>query len=239
MIRLAILDADTLYEPLRKEYGSYGLMFIDLLTASGANWDMQIYPVIQGTYPASLDAFDVCLITGSKFDSFADDAWIVQLREYVKTLHALKKPMVGVCFGHQLLAHALGGRTERSSTGWGLGVMAYPVLERPAFVSGPDIVRLIISHQDQVRALPADARLLMSNEFCPYAAFYIPHLVLALQGHPEFSRQYALDLLSHRESRLPADAVAHARQTLQSDHDGLLTGQWIRRFVEHSLLDRE
>lgn len=236
-IRLAILDADILYPPLQAVHHSYGRMFTALFEAVGADWDIRIYPVINGVYPESTEDFDACLITGSKYDSFGGEDWIVLLREYVRSLYALGKPLVGICFGHQLLAHALGGHSGRSNAGWGLGVMSYTLHERPAFLgdvgeeNDETQIRLIVSHQDQVHQLPDDAQLLLSNDFCPNAAFYIPGRVLALQGHPEFTVNYALDLLAHREQQLPPDVVRKARATLSQGHDGTKAGHWIRCFV--------
>ena len=233
-LRLAILDADKLYQPLQTRYHSYGQMFETLLRESDADWELKIYPVIDGVFPQSPNEFDACLITGSKFDSFGGEAWIVHLREYVQTLYQLKKPMVGVCFGHQLLAHALGGCTGRSTAGWGLGVMQYSITATPDFVDDLQSISLLVSHQDQVHTLPPQATRLMSNSFCPNAAFYIPGQVLAIQGHPEFTVDYARDLLDLRESVLPASDVNRARATFEFAHDGLLVGRWIRRFVEAS-----
>lgn len=231
--RLAILDADILYDPLRVSYGSYGQMFMDLLADWRDEWQMQIFSVINGEYPASMEDFDAVLITGSKFDSFADDDWIVRLRDYVRELFDAKKPMIGICFGHQLLAHALGGRAGRSDKGWGLGVMRYQVVDKAEFMDATDTVDLIVSHQDQVSDLPPGAVRLWGNDFCVNAAFVIPGRVLAIQGHPEFNTNYAKALLSYRIDRLPEDAVAKAEQSLQQTHDGAAVARWMRRFVEN------
>ncbi|MEX1198054.1 MAG: gamma-glutamyl-gamma-aminobutyrate hydrolase family protein [Pseudohongiellaceae bacterium] len=232
MIRLAILDCDILYPELQPQWHSYGEMFRRLLGEAGVDWDMRLYTVINGEYPASPDEADAFLITGSKYDAFADEDWVRRLREYVRTLYAQGKPLIGICFGHQLLAHALGGEAARSDKGWGLGVMRYELQERPGFIDEGDAVRLIASHRDQVRRLPADARLLLSNAFCPLAGFHVPGRLLALQGHPEFTARYAQDLLDCRKDRLPAATVTAARRTLVAEEaEGIRVGRWIRRFV--------
>lgn len=230
--RLAILDADILYDPLRETYGSYGQMFLDLLADWQDGWQMQVYSVINDEYPASMGEFDAVLITGSKFDSFADDDWIVKLRQYVRELFDAKKPMIGICFGHQLLAHALGGRAGRSDKGWGLGVMRYQVVGSAAFMDATGTVDLIVSHQDQVSDLPPGAVRLWGNDFCINAAFVIPGQVLAIQGHPEFTTNYAEALLSYRKDRLSVDAVNRAAQTLKQTHDGAIVARWMRRFLD-------
>jgi len=233
-MKLAILDADILYDTLQPRYISYGMMFVNLPGQSGEDWDMSIFRVIDGQYPVDTAHYDAFLITGSKYDSFADDDWIVALRQYVRAIFQAGKPLVGVCFGHQLLAHALGGRAGRSDAGWGLGVMQYQLEQHPSFIDGRDSVNLIVSHRDQVIALPEDARRLMSNDFCPNAAFYIPGRVLAIQGHPEFSVDYARALLDLRADQLAPALVERVQSSFDTPHDGPLVATWIRQFIEHS-----
>lgn len=231
-MKLAILDADTLYDTLQARYVSYGDMFRHLLMSD--DWEISIYRVIDNQYPENPALYDAFLITGSKYDSFADEPWVVTLRQYVRTLYHGGRILVGVCFGHQLLAHALGGRAGRSDAGWGLGIMRYQLEDHPPFVDERQSVELIASHQDQVLALPDDAQRLLSNDFCPNAGFYIPGKLLAIQAHPEFSVEYALALLDLRADQLPPALVERARASLSASHDGLLVGKWIREFVEQS-----
>lgn len=232
MPKLAILEADILYDALRPTYDGYGRMVADLLAVAGVDWQLDVFSVIRGEYPADSDAYDAFLITGSKFDSFSDEQWIVRLREFVQSLYALGKPMIGICFGHQLLAHSLGGRAGRTEAGWGLGVMTYQVCEKAAFMDSSDDLSLIISHQDQVLALPDDARILLGNEFCPVAAYYIPNRVLAVQGHPEFTVEYLKDLIACRVDKLPTAVREHALETLAMPNQGARVVKWITRFVE-------
>lgn len=234
-MKLAILDADILYDTLRPLYGSYGVMFEHLLAQSGRVVETSIYRVMDGEYPADTDEYDGVLITGSKYDSFADDHWIAALRDYVRTLFRAGKPMVGVCFGHQLLAHALGGRAGRSEAGWGLGVMQYKLEQRPSFVDGAVAsINLIVSHRDQVLALPDQAQRLLSNAFCPNAAFYIPGKVLAIQGHPEFSVEYARALLALRADQLTPEMLAQVESSYATPHDGVRVATWIQQFLEQN-----
>lgn len=239
MLKLAILDADILYDSLRPRYQCYGKMFSDLLSATGAQWELKIFSVINGEYPEDGENFDAFLITGSKFDSFAETPWIVQLRDYIFQLYTQRKPMLGICFGHQVLAHALGGTAGRSDAGWGLGVMQYQIKETLPFIDSGEDIALIVSHQDQVQALPPGAATVLSNDFCQYAAFQIPRNVLAIQGHPEFTVEYASDLLKIREESLPAEDVARARDTLsQLAPQGVRAANWMKGFVEDAVGSR-
>jgi GMP synthase-like glutamine amidotransferase len=234
-MHLAILDADILKESLRPTYHSYGRMFEALFERQQPRWDMTIFKVIDREYPESMEQFDGYLITGSQYDAFSDESWIRELREYVRALYEAEKPMVGICFGHQLLAHALGGEAARSDAGWGMWVMTYPLCSKPPFVDDANPVSLLVSHRDQVARLPPGAELLLSNDFCPNAAFYIPNRVLAIQGHPEFSVDYAQALFEKRKHELTPDHAAEIAQSFLLPHQGERIGMWIRRFLEQAV----
>lgn len=234
-MRLAILDADILREALQPKYHSYGRMFEALFERQQRGWALDIFKVIDGDYPQDVEQYDAFLITGSQYDAFSDEPWVRRLREYAQKLFQAGKPMVGVCFGHQLLAHALGGEAGRADAGWGLGVMRYPVLAKPSFVDDTAPVALIISHRDQVNRLPPEAERLLSNDFCPNAAFYIPNRVLAIQGHPEFSVEYARALLQYRKNALSAEQLARVEQSFSIAHEGERVGRWMQRFLEEAV----
>ncbi|WP_108126626.1 glutamine amidotransferase-related protein [Saccharospirillum mangrovi] len=240
-MKVAILETDVLRDNLKPTYVGYGRMFQDLFGRVGADWDMPIFSVINGEYPATIDDFDAYLITGSKHDAFADDDWIVRLRDYSKQLFEAGKPLLGICFGHQLLAHTLGGRAERADAGWGLGVMQYEMHEQPDFIvngeNGADTngtVGLLVSHRDQVTELPPGAKRLLSNGFCPLAAFYIPGQVLCFQGHPEFNKDYERALLEYRQDDVSREQMQRIEASLTDEHEGERIGRWMKQFLEQA-----
>lgn len=236
-LKLAILETDVLRPTLKPRYHSYGRMFIELLNRVDFNGEITVFPVIDGQYPDDLHDFDAYLITGSQHDAFADTDWIVRLRAFCKTLYDAHKPMVGICFGHQLLAQALGGRAGRADRGWGLGVMTYEfdntVREAlPDFVDQPQPVSLLISHRDQVLSLPPGADNLLGNDFCPYAAYYIPGRVLCFQGHPEFTRDYQRALLTYREGDISPEQMQTVVASLSTEHQGERIAHWMCDFLD-------
>lgn len=230
-MKLAILEADILRDDLIDRYEGYGRMFQDLFAETAPHWQTCVFNVVRGQYPA-IDQFDAFLVTGSRYDAFADDPWIVALRDFCRQCHQQDKVLLGICFGHQLLAHTLGGKAERSSKGWGLGLMTYQQCEQPPFADHNGPVSLLTTHQDQVTLLPPGAHLLLSNDFCPHAAFYIADKVLCFQAHPEFSHSYLSDLMAGRRGQVSADVLATAEQSMSGPHDGTRVAQWMVRFAE-------
>ncbi|MHA7878725.1 MAG: glutamine amidotransferase-related protein [Saccharospirillum sp.] len=233
-MKLAILETDVLRPALRAEYQGYGRMFQDLFNQAGADWDMPVYRVIDGHYPADINDCDAFLITGSQHDAFGDTDWIARLRDYVATLYDAGKPILGICFGHQLVAHALGGQAGRADQGWGMGVMTYQCQSRPPFIDSAEPVSLLVSHRDQVLHLPAGAKVLLESDFCRFAAYYIGDQVLCFQGHPEFTKPYARALLSYRQAELAPEHLAKVEASWQDAHQGDRIARWMRAFLEQT-----
>lgn len=232
-MKICILDNDVLDAAVAPTYGSYGAMFERLLRAAGANdWTFELFNTQQGHYPDSFDDFDAVLLTGSRADSFSQDAWVVELRQRVTLLLAAKKKLVGVCFGHQLIALCLGAKVGRAPQGWGAGRLRYdwhaPEL---AHAQGRTDIALLASHQDQVFELPAGATLLASSEFCPVAAFAVEQHVFCVQPHPEFVEDYSAYLLERRRALLGEAQYTASSQSLAQGHDGAQVARMMVAFV--------
>lgn len=221
-MKLAILQTDVLHPEFLAQYQGYGCMFQQMFANAGMALESEIFNVVEGVYPAQPDAFDAMLVTGSKADAFSDLPWINTLSEYLRQRYSAGQKLLGICFGHQLLAHALGGRAQRAENGWGVGVMDYQWRSQPQWLRTANAdFRLICSHRDQVTQLPEGATLLASNDFCPIAAFNIGELVLAFQGHPEFSPEYGKALLLKRRGDIGELRAQQALASYQQPHDGL------------------
>ena len=191
-MKLCILDNDFLDPVVQPTYIGYGAMFERLLRQAGAEGTIDIFNTVKGEYPESFDAYDAVLLTGSKADAFSQEPWVLALKEKVQALLKTKMKLIGVCFGHQLIALCLGSKVARAPQGWGAGRMQYQWLA-PDFpqAQGRDNVALLASHQDQVFDLPGGAKLLATSEFCPVAAFAIDDRVFCVQPHPEFVEDYS------------------------------------------------
>ena len=194
-----------------------------------------VYNVVEGHYPPDSEQFDAYLVTGSKADSFGSDPWIQTLKEYLLERYKRGDKLLGICFGHQLLALLLGGKAERAEQGWGVGVHSYRLENKPEWMSPSlDELQLLISHQDQVTRLPEKATLLASSDFCPIGAYHIEDQVLCFQGHPEFIHDYSRALLNLRQESLGEQIYSSGISSLEQEHHGRTVAEWMMRFVSHN-----
>ena len=231
-LRICTLETDVLRPELVDQYQGYGRMFERLFARQPIAAEFEVYNVMQGVYPEPQERFDAYLITGSKADSFATDPWIETLKAYLLDLYQRGEKLLGICFGHQLLALLLGGNSERASQGWGVGTHQYKVAEAKPWMS-PTLqeLTLLISHQDQVTALPENATVIASSPFCPFAAYHIGDQVLCFQGHPEFIHDYSRTLLDIRQQCLGEQIYTRGIASLEQPHNGDAVAEWMMRFV--------
>ena len=239
-MHIGILKTDAVRPEWVSEFGEYPDMFERLVLAADPSATFSVWDVEEGVYPSDsdVDTVDGFIITGSKSSAYADKEWIRNLERLVQELHAKRKKMVGICFGHQVIARALGGTVAKSDKGWGVGVNVYNVSELP--VQGDDEIRgggsgflkLVASHQDQVTVLPPGARTVVSNDHCENAGFIIGDHVLTLQGHPEFSAEYSEAIMAFRHDMIGAERVAQGRASLVThQHEGPRVARWMVDFL--------
>ncbi len=231
--RLGLIEADELPPELAREHRSYGWMFRRLLNAAGARLEYRHYQATELQLPEHLNACDAYLITGSKAGVYEPWPWVEALVTWIRQAHRSEVPLIGVCFGHQVIAEALGGHAARSDRGWGLGVARTAVLQHPPWVSQPpESVALMYSHQDQVLALPPYATPWLGNNFCPLAGYWIDESVFAMQGHPEFTPEYLRALVLRRADRIGATEVKVALASLHQPTAHKQVARWMLAFIE-------
>ena len=227
--KVCILDNDNLDPAVAGTYVSYGAMTETMFAAAGVPWQFERFNTTRGEYPDSFDAYDAVLLTGSKADSFSDEPWVRTLRERTSELLRQRKKLLGICFGHQLIACCLGADVGRAPQGWGMGRMSYEWIGATPLKS---TLNLLASHQDQVRSLPEGATLLARSEFCPIAAYSVGDHVFCIQPHPEFVEDYSAWILSRRPESVSADRRARVRSDMALPHDGLAVARFMRTFIE-------
>lgn len=190
------------------------------------------YKVAQGHFPKSVHECDIWFITGSPKSVYEDIPWIHQLADFTKNLHASKKKLIAICFGHQMVAHALGGKVLKSVKGWGVGVREFNITQKQTWMTPvSNKMSLIFSHQDQVESPPPEARLLASDDFCLYQMLQIGEHILTFQGHPEFTDQFAKDRLNSRKELMPLETYQTAMHSFKNKNDYQQMISWIQNFV--------
>lgn len=194
------------------------------------------YKVTHGELPAAPHECDAYLITGSAQGVYDDEPWIAELQHFIRACYEAQQKMVGICFGHQVLAHALGGRTEKSAKGWGLGLREFEITGQRPWMT-PTLTNhkaaLYFAHQDQVVGLPPNADRLAGSDFCPNAMFVIGEQVLGIQGHPEYSRIFAelvADLLRPQVDEATVKEALHSLD--RGAADGETVAHWVANFLQ-------
>lgn len=224
-MKIAVLETGVPPHPLADEFGSYPDMFAELL---GPDFELETYDAQRGQLPDP-GAYGAYLITGSPAGVYDPLPWIAPLLDFIRAADRAK--MIGVCFGHQAMAQALGGEVVKSGKGWGAGLHRYEVVRPQPWTNGERAVAIPASHQDQVVVQPPRTAVVAASEFTPFAALaWQDRPAISFQFHPEFSPAYAKALVEMRFDRVndPEAAIA----SLDAPNDGPRVGDWIRRFLK-------
>ena len=208
-------------------------MFVALLGRADPNLEFAVYDVESGEFPADIDEVDAYLITGSKSSVYDDKPWIPPLVEFVRQLNERRKKLVGICFGHQLIALALGGNTEKSPKGWGVGLHSHRFKQFPDWHEGDDAeLNILVSHQDQVVKTADGALVLAGSDFCENAVCQIGEHILTFQGHPEFVPEYSREIMEFRKELIGEEAYSKGVASLVGLHQGDRVARWVSNFLE-------
>lgn len=198
------------------------VMFKRMLDGHG--FDFEVYPVVDMVFPASPQDADGWLITGSKYGVYDDEPFIAPLEDFVRAAFAEAVPMVGICFGHQLIAQALGGTVVKFPGGWETG--------RKVYDFGGAALALNAWHQDQVIDPPAAAEVIASGPGCENAALLYGGWALTIQPHPEFGRHEVATLIDVRGPHLPPDRLADAVANIDAPVDNATIADRIAAFFK-------
>lgn len=234
-MRLGILQCDWVDADLQPEFGDYPDMLRRLLESDEDGLSFTIYCIPANEFPASIDEADAWLITGSKWSVYDADEWIARAHQLVRTLYEARRPTIGVCFGHQLIARALGGEVGKAANGLGVGVHTINIVDQRPWMDPPrQSLSLLVSHQDQVTRLPGGANLLASHDFCPYDMFDLGDHILGMQFHPEFSKGYSRATMARWRPLIGEAGFHEGFASLDQHIDSGIAAGWIHRFLERA-----
>ncbi len=226
MKTIGILKCGAVPEELREDHGDYDIMFCKFL---GPDFDYEIFDVEHNQLPSSANDAAGWLITGSRHGVYEPHSWIPPLEKLIRDAYEQSIPIIGVCFGHQILAQALGGKVEKYAHGWSAGPVAYDMKNEDS----PTIVNAM--HQDQVIEPPAEADTIGSSDFCKHAVLGYGKKALSIQPHPEFNREYTYDLVKYRRQLIANEELVE--YALSHSDQPLSTQRWsdqFRRFFQEN-----
>ena len=216
-MKVGILAAGVTPEELQAQYGTYADMFVQLFNTAEYDFEYDIYDVRDDIFPEGPEVCDSWIITGSKSGVYENQPWMQRLKDMIHAIHAQQKPMLGICFGHQIIAEAFGGKVIKYNGEWGLGLQTYELVSDSPYIpeaASGKAFTINAVHQDQVVEKPASADVLCSSDFCKYAGLVYGDRIMTFQGHPEFTMEFEDALLTFRDG----DGIPHeyAQQGLQS-----------------------
>jgi len=223
-MKVAVLETGYPPAPLAERFGDYPAMFARLL---GPGFEIERFDVLAGELPSAA-AHQAYLITGSPAGVYDPLPWIEPLEQFIRAANGAK--MVGVCFGHQVMAEALGGHVVKSDKGWGAGLHRYTVVRSEPWIDTAGTIAIPASHQDQVIVQPPNTEVVAASDFTPFASLaWQDRPAISFQFHPEFSPAFAKALIEKRYDNIPDPDAAIA--SLDAPNDNRVVGQWIRNFL--------
>ena len=237
-MKIGLLNACTPAEEIEFNASEYD-NFRDFLDLVPNKIELIHYRITEMEFPADPAECDGYLITGSPRGVYDTNRWIAELGDFIRATHAAGVKLVGICFGHQILAHALGGHAEKSDKGWGMGLRPFELNadKAPEWLTLPadsGECNLYFCHQDQVIKLPNNATRLAGSEFCPNAMFTIEDKVLGMQGHPEFSQKTMTDTVDYFNDKLDSEFLSEVSATIGNGKspDDVHAARWVVSFLE-------
>ena len=224
MSKIGIIEAGAVNPNLHKKYGSYSDMILKWLKPMCTFTDIARISIYKGDRIPNPNTADIWVISGSRHGEYDNLPWIDPLKKFVITVRKKDIPLIGICFGHQIIAQSLGGKVVKSKKGWGIGVQEYTLQNKPEWLDYSNgkpslgfngFYKGFAFHQDQIVKIPQGCEVIAKNDFCPFAMLAYGTIakptIITLQSHPEFSSKYFKDLsVLRRNNPIPEKLVDQA-----------------------------
>ena len=235
-MKIGILATGITPDSLLGQHGSYADMVAELISITGYSFEFETYDVRDDIFPESATDCDGWIITGSKFNVYQNLPWMARLKRLVINAYDEGRPMVGICFGHQIIAEAFGGRVEKCADGWGIGLQSYQLMGNHRYPdSKADQFTINAIHLDQVVSVPENAEVIATSEFCEFAALAYDDRILTMQSHPEFSIGYEDALLeANKGISLPVEVAEKGLASVRKSGaktDSSMVARWMAEFL--------
>ncbi len=194
-LNIGLLLCDDIDPSAQAQYGTYTQMFQDSIDPSGKSVCLIPIRCFEGEALPQPAEYAGYIITGSRHGVYEDLPWIGVLQKFIRECWEQEIKVVGICFGHQLIAHSLGGKAEKAEAGWGFGIQSAKIIDRKPWMTdieslNDDRYNLIVIHQDQVVDVPPQFKTIAENDFCPNSMIVADNKMLGIQGHPEFNKDF-------------------------------------------------
>jgi len=234
-VKIALLQCDHVVKELQPAHGDIPDLFKNLFNKVAPEVSLDVFNVTLGEYPDLKNQFDGFITSGSRYSVYDKEPWIFRFKEFVRELHDRGRKFVGICFGHQMIAEALGGKCEKSDRGWGVGIKEVLIHKKLSWMQPEiDSYRMIVNHADQVTALPENAEVLGGNSHCPCSIYTVGENFLGIQAHPEFTPAFEKDIMEIRRDRIGQSVIDAATPTLKEKTDEAVVTRWIVNFIKNS-----
>lgn len=236
-MKIGVLQTGTVPEELIDRHGPYVAMFERMLQRADPSFSVALWDVNEKReIPDSPFAAEGWIVTGSRHGVYEDHPWIDPLKTFLREAHEARAPIVGICFGHQILAEALGGKVVKSDRGWGCGIHEYRLRDHPGWMDPQkDTIAIQAMHQDQIVQLPPGASVIAESPFCPYAGLAYGETAMSVQPHPEFDAEFERGIITARRgSVIPEELADQALAGVDGPTDSDLFGGWIVNFFRHA-----
>ncbi len=244
-LHVGLLLCDDIDEADRDRYGTYTAMFQNALDPGSDEIRLTAIRCFEGEVLPEPEEFDGYVISGSRYSVYEDRPWIKSLQRFIVDCWEQNVRVVGICFGHQLIAHALGGRAEKAESGWGFGIQTAKITERKPWMNDfglssnrpmepldDDRYNLVVIHQDQVVDVPPEFETIAENDFCPNSMIVADNKMLGIQGHPEFNKEFCAFRAEYRKELIGPEVYQRTLRSLaQHDTDSAIVMRWINNFL--------